>query len=55
MIYILMLLALLNGLISIGAIILLYIEADEVTHTSIVVAALFLVNAWFFGVSAYLV
>ena len=54
-IYILMILAILNGLISIGAIILLYIEADEVTHTSIGVAALFLVNAWFFGVAAYLV
>lgn len=55
MIYILMLLAILNGLISIGAIILLHIEHDEVNHISIVVAALFLVNAWLFGVAAYLV
>lgn len=55
MIYILMLLALLNGLISIGVIILLHIEPDEVNHTSIGIAALFFVNAWFFGVAAYLV
>lgn len=55
MIYILMLLAILNGLISIGAIVLLHIEPDEVNHTSIGIAALFFVNAWFFGVAAYLV
>ena len=55
MIYILMILAILNGLISVGAIILLHIEHDEINHISIGVAALFLVNAWFFGVAAYLV
>ena len=55
MIYILMLLATLNGLISIGVIILLHIEPDEVNHISSGIAALFFVNAWFFGVAAYLV
>ena len=55
MIYILMLLAVLNGLISIGVIILLHTEPDEVNYISIGIAALFFVNAWFFGVAAYLV
>ena len=55
MIYILILLSILNGLISVGAMILLYVEPDEVNHTSIGIAALFFVNAWFFGVAAYLV
>ena len=55
MIYILMLLAVLNGLISIGVTILLHTEPDEVNHISIGIAALFFVNAWFFGVAAYLV
>lgn len=55
MTYILMLLALLNGLISIGAVILLYTVPDEVSRTNIGIASLFFVNAWFFGVAAYLV
>lgn len=55
MTYILMTLAILNGLISIGVMIVLHIEPDEISRTSIGIAALFLVNAWFFGVAAYLV
>lgn len=55
MIYILILLALLNGLISISIMVLLHIDPDEVNRTSVGSAELFLVNAWFFGVAAYLV
>lgn len=55
MTYILMLLALLNGLISVGIIVMLHAGQEEVSHINIGIASLFFVNAWFFGVAAYLV
>lgn len=55
MIYILMLLSALNGSISMGVAMLLHHKPDEINYVSIWIAALFFVNAWFFGVAAYLV
>ena len=55
MIYILMLLSALNGSISMGVAMLLHHKPDEVSRTSIGIASLFFVNAWFLGVAAYLV
>lgn len=54
MIYIFIILAVLNGLIALGAVVVLYRNEDEVDWVSLGFTAFSIVNTWFFGVAAYL-
>lgn len=54
MTYIFIILAVLNGLIALGAVMALHYNEDEVDGVSLGFTAFSIVNTWFFGVAAYL-
>ena len=55
MIYIFIILAALNGLLALAVVVTLHYNEDEIDGVSLGFTAFSIVNAWFFGVAAYLV